>query len=81
MTEAEKEEAYRSEYNFDHPDAFDVDLLVNVLCALKAGRSVEIPVYDFGTHSRKKETRKIYGANVIIFEGIMVSGETWGVFR
>uniref|UniRef100_A0A670I6P5 Uridine-cytidine kinase n=1 Tax=Podarcis muralis TaxID=64176 RepID=A0A670I6P5_PODMU len=60
-----------NEYNFDHPDAFDFDLLISVLRKLKEGKSVKVPVYDFTTHSRSKEWKTIYGANVIVFEGIL----------
>uniref|UniRef100_A0A8D2J007 Uridine-cytidine kinase n=1 Tax=Varanus komodoensis TaxID=61221 RepID=A0A8D2J007_VARKO len=60
-----------NEYNFDHPDAFDFDLLISVLRKLKEGKSVKVPVYDFTTHSRRKEWKTVYGANVIVFEGIL----------
>ncbi|TSL47647.1 Uridine-cytidine kinase-like 1 [Bagarius yarrelli] len=66
-----KELAARNEYNFDHPDAFDFDLLVTVLRKLKKGKSIKVPVYDFTTHSRRKEWKPVYGANVVIFEGIL----------
>eukprot|EP01114_Cavostelium_apophysatum_P020564 TRINITY_DN6931_c0_g2_i1.p1 TRINITY_DN6931_c0_g2~~TRINITY_DN6931_c0_g2_i1.p1 ORF type:complete len:452 (-),score=92.24 TRINITY_DN6931_c0_g2_i1:114-1469(-) len=60
-----------TEYNFDHPDAFDVDLIVQTLQDLKAGKAVEIPEYDFKTHSRSPFSKTFYGADVIIFEGIL----------
>lgn len=47
--------AARNDYNFDHPDAFDFDLLTHTLRKLKQGKSVKIPVYDFTTHGRQKE--------------------------
>jgi len=60
-------------YNFDHPDAFDFDLLLDIVSKLKQGRNVQIPEYDFKTHSRVKGTSKeIYGADVVILEGIFV---------
>jgi len=62
--------AEASNYNFDHPDSFDIDLLIETLKKLKKGIAVDIPIYDFKTHSRLKETRHIYGANIIVFEGI-----------
>eukprot|EP00833_Pecoramyces_ruminatium_P004540 jgi/Orpsp1_1/1178572/evm.model.c7180000065895.1 len=62
--------AEESNYNFDHPDSFDIDLLIETLKKLKKGIAVDIPIYDFKTHSRLKETRHIYGANIIVFEGI-----------
>uniref|UniRef100_A0A671WJC3 Uridine-cytidine kinase n=1 Tax=Sparus aurata TaxID=8175 RepID=A0A671WJC3_SPAAU len=63
--------AASNDYNFDHPDAFDFDLLTHTLRKLKQGKSVKIPVYDFTTHGRQKEWKTVYGASVIIFEGIM----------
>lgn len=64
--------AERNEYNFDHPDAFDIDLMVDVLRKLKEGKKVEVPIYNFVTHQREIATKTMYGANVIIFEGILV---------
>ncbi|TRY60881.1 hypothetical protein DNTS_035147 [Danionella cerebrum] len=63
--------AANNDYNFDHPDAFDFILLVHTLRKLKQGKSVKIPIYDFTTHGRQKEWKTVYGASVIIFEGIM----------
>lgn len=64
--------AERNEYNFDHPDAFDIDLMVDVLRKLKEGRKADVPIYNFVTHQREVATKTMYGANVIIFEGILV---------
>jgi uridine kinase len=61
----------RNEYNFDHPDAFDFELLKITLQRLKEGRKVEVPIYNFVTHRRESRTKTMYGANVIIFEGIL----------
>lgn len=71
LTKAQQERAAHNEYNFDHPDAFDFDLIVSTLRKLKQGKSVKIPVYDFTSHSRKKDWKILYGASVIIFEGIL----------
>ncbi|XP_065897739.1 uridine-cytidine kinase-like 1 [Dysidea avara] len=71
LNSEQNEKAARNEYNFDHPDALDFDLMVETLRKLKEGKHVEIPVYDFSTHSRAKYTRTMYGANVLIFEGIL----------
>ncbi|KAG5277099.1 hypothetical protein AALO_G00113520 [Alosa alosa] len=71
LSKEEQELAAKNEYNFDHPDAFDFELLVNVLKKLKKGKSVKVPVYDFNSHSRRKEWKNVYGANVVIFEGIL----------
>ncbi|KAM9786063.1 uridine-cytidine kinase-like 1 isoform 2-T2 [Neosynchiropus ocellatus] len=67
----EQARAASNDYNFDHPDAFDFGLLTHTLRKLKQGKSVKIPVYDFTTHGRQKEWKTVYGASVIIFEGIM----------
>ena len=72
LDEDKHHRAERNEYNFDHPDAFDIDLMVDVLRKLKEGRKVEVPIYNFVTHSREPHTKTMYGANVIIFEGILV---------
>jgi len=61
------------EYDFDHPDAFDFDLLFETVQRLRGGKSAVIPHYDFKTHSRVPSLSKtIYGADVIILEGILV---------
>jgi uridine kinase len=70
-TEDEKKQIAKNKYNFDHPDAFDFELLIETLRRLKEGKSVEVPVYNFKTHSRDKLPKTIYGANVVIFEGIL----------
>jgi len=59
-------------FNFDHPAAFDTDLLCEHLIALKAGKSIEMPEYDFVHHRRKDETRLVESAPLIVLEGIMV---------
>src|SRR6266571_932507 len=58
--------------NFDHPDAFDTELLINHLESLRAGESIEQPIYDYPTHSRKTETIHVEPRPVIILEGILV---------
>uniref|UniRef100_A0A8C5B9E3 Uridine-cytidine kinase n=1 Tax=Gadus morhua TaxID=8049 RepID=A0A8C5B9E3_GADMO len=71
LNKEEQELAGKNEYNFDHPDAFDFELLVTVLRKLKKGKSIKVPVYDFTSHSRRKDWKTVYGANVVIFEGIL----------
>ncbi|XP_058143318.1 uridine-cytidine kinase-like 1 isoform X3 [Dasypus novemcinctus] len=71
LTQQQQEQAAHNNFDFDHPDAFDFDLIVSTLKKLKQGKSVKVPIYDFTTHSRKKDWKTLYGANVIIFEGIM----------
>src|SRR5438270_1687363 len=62
----------RHRVNYDHPDAFDTDLLINHLEALRAGESIEQPIYDYPTHSRRSETIHVGPRPVIIVEGILV---------
>ncbi|MBX7219217.1 MAG: uridine kinase [Blastocatellia bacterium] len=62
----------RHKVNFDHPDAFDTDLLLNHIEALKEGESIEQPVYDYVTHSRKTEVIHVEPRPVIILEGILL---------
>jgi uridine kinase len=64
--------AERARLNFDHPDALDNDLMILHLKQLQAGQAVEIPVYDFKTHSRKAETRHVEPQPVILVEGILI---------
>ncbi|KAK6297438.1 uridine-cytidine kinase-like 1 isoform X2 [Coregonus clupeaformis] len=71
LTKDEQELAAKNEYNFDHPEAFDFELLVTVLRKLKKGKSIKVPIYDFTSHCRRKEWKTVYGANVVIFEGIL----------
>jgi len=72
LSAAEREDV--SEFNFDHPSAIDWALLVQTLNCLKDPKAgpVDIPVYDFVTHSRLKQTTSVYGADVIILEGILI---------
>ena len=62
----------RREVNFDHPDAFDSDLLVAHVKALKAGTSIKKPVYDFVTSTRQPRTVTVSPADLILIEGILV---------
>ncbi|MBI5548049.1 MAG: uridine kinase [Deltaproteobacteria bacterium] len=62
----------RLEINFDHPDAFDTELLVQHLRELKAGRAVEKPHYSFVNCVREKETTRIEPGDAIVLEGILV---------
>jgi uridine kinase len=64
--------AQRAMQNFDHPDALDNTLLIAHLQALKATQPVEIPVYDFTTHTRTAETQRIEPQPVILLEGILL---------
>lgn len=63
---------YRQVANFDHPDALDNDLLVNHIRKLRAGEAIELPLYDFRTHSRLHETRRVDPKPIVIVEGILI---------
>lgn len=63
---------YRHIANFDHPDALDNDLLVNHVRRLKDGEAVELPLYDFKTHTRLNETRHVEPKPIVIVEGILI---------
>ena len=58
--------------NYDHPDAFDTDLMIEHIQALKAGKSIECPIYDFTVHNRSDRTMVIKPTKVIIVEGILI---------
>lgn len=63
---------YRQAVNFDHPDALDNELLINHIKKLKAGGSIELPVYDFKTHTRQNKTVLIEPKPIVIIEGILI---------
>lgn len=65
----------RHKINFDHPDSLETELLTRHLDVLMKGSSVDVPVYDFATHSRKSETQRVEPRKVIIVEGILVLAE------
>jgi len=62
----------RAEVNFDHPDALETSLLVGHLTRIRAGEGVDVPVYDFATHTRTKDVRRVEATGVIIVDGILV---------
>jgi uridine kinase len=59
-------------FNFDHPSAFDTELMVEHLRALKRGETIRVPVYDFVHHRRSPETVEVVPRSLVLFEGIMV---------
>jgi uridine kinase len=65
-------EAERERLNYDHPEAFETSLLVEHVTNLKRGETVAIPVYDYRTHTRLAERRRIEPADIIFVEGILV---------
>lgn len=65
----------RARINYDHPASLETALLVKHLRELRAGHPVEVPIYDFANHARRRETRAVDAARVIIVEGILVFTE------
>ena len=62
----------RSKLNYDHPDSFDTELLIQAVKDLKAGRSVLCPVYDYTIHDRSDKVIEVKPARVVIVEGILI---------
>ena len=59
-------------FNFDHPDAFDNDLLCQQIKDLKAGKAIDMPQYDFVHHCRRQETIHVEPAPLVILDGLMI---------
>ncbi|XP_006640827.1 uridine-cytidine kinase 1 [Lepisosteus oculatus] len=72
LTSEQKAKALKGQYNFDHPDAFDNELMYQTLKDIVEGKAVEVPTYDFVTHSRLQDRITVYPADVVLFEGILV---------
>ena len=62
----------RSKLNYDHPDAFETDMMISHLKQLKSGRAIACPVYDYTVHNRSSEVVVIEPRKVIIVEGILI---------
>lgn len=62
----------RAKLNYDHPDAFDTDLMVEDLKTLCAGQTIHCPVYDYTIHNRSKDTVEVRPTKVVIVEGILI---------
>lgn len=65
----------RAKINYDHPASLETGLLIDQLRALRDGRAVEVPIYDFANHTRRAESRPVLPARVIVVEGILVFTE------
>ena len=65
----------RTKLNYDHPDAFDTDLLCEHIRLLKSGQSIDMPVYDYTIHNRSDRTVHVDTAPVIVLEGILIFAE------
>src|SRR5512140_2382425 len=67
--------AQRREVNFDHPNSLDNEMLIRHILMLKAGQEVNVPIYDFATHSRTAQTFVVQPRPVILVEGILIFAE------
>jgi uridine kinase len=65
----------RATINYDHPASLESALLTGHLRELRAGHAVDVPIYDFASHTRRRETRRVEPARVIVVEGILVFTE------
>lgn len=65
----------KAEVNFDHPNSLETELLTQHVILLRSGNPVELPVYDFSTHSRTEKTIPITPHSVIVVEGILIFAE------
>lgn len=65
----------RAQVNFDHPSSLETELLIEHLKVLRAGHAIEIPVYDFTTHTRTRRARLVEPAPIVLVEGILVLAE------
>lgn len=62
--------------NFDHPHSLETDLLIQHIASLRDGKIVEVPIYDFSTHSRTDQTFTVQPRRVILVEGILIFTES-----
>lgn len=65
----------RAEVNFDHPNSLETDLLIEHIASLRRREAVEVPIYDFSTHSRTNQTFTVQPRSVILVEGILIFTE------
>ena len=65
----------RARLNYDHPDSLETSLLIQHVLALRAGRTVEVPVYDFASHSRSPHTTQVRPGKVVVVDGILILAE------
>jgi len=65
----------RVKANYDHPDSLETELLVEHIRQLKDGHTIEMPVYDFTNHNRKRETVRVTPHPIILVEGILIFAE------
>ena len=73
LSDDDQARAARGQFNFDHPDAFDHELILRTILDIKAGKTVRVPVYDFSNNQWKSDCcQTIYPADVVLFEGILL---------
>lgn len=65
----------RAQINFDHPDSLDSDLFIEHIQRLQANKAINIPIYDFATHTRTPETIHVPPQPIILVEGILIYNE------
>jgi len=65
----------RIQVNFDHPNSLETELLIQHIASLRDGKPVEVPIYDFSTHSRTSQTYTVQPRMVILVEGILIFTE------
>ncbi|GAA5870816.1 hypothetical protein JCM8547_001715 [Rhodosporidiobolus lusitaniae] len=75
LTPEESRAAFRNEHDFDSPNSFDFDVLVQCVQDMKDCKAVNIPTYSFVKHSRQEETLYLYGAGVVLVEGLFTLHE------
>ena len=68
--------AERRKRNYDHPDSLDTTLLIQQVQRLQQGQSVEVPRYDFATHTRFAETEMLAPSRILLIEGILIFVES-----
>jgi uridine kinase len=68
--------AQKADVNFDHPNSLETELLTQHIASLRDGKPVEVPIYDFSTHSRTSQTYTVKPRHVILVEGILIFTET-----
>jgi uridine kinase len=67
--------AQRNEFNFDHPNSLETELLIEHIATLRSGKPVEVPIYDFSTDSRTAQSFTVQPRSVILVEGILIFTE------
>ncbi|XP_052788421.1 uridine-cytidine kinase 2-like [Mya arenaria] len=72
LNDRERELASKGQFNFDHPEAYDFNFMMETMQKVVSGKTVDIPQYDYITNSRRSGNHAVYPADVVLFEGILV---------